>query len=180
MARLIALGAFGDLLPVQLGDVTCTEVVREALFSIAPYRGQQKAVSAALKSQLGLTLPPVGRRKVAGDVICQWHGHEAWIVSAAVTLDGLAAVTDQSDGYATLEIAGAGVEAVLARLVPLDLRSAAFKPGHTARSLLGHLPVSITRTGAQAFEVMVMRSMAASLVHDLQEAMTGVAARGSA
>ena len=180
MARLIALGAFGDRLPLQLGDVTCTEVMRDALFCIAPYRGQQQAVSAALKVQLGLRLPAVGRRKTAGDVICQWIGHDAWIVSAPVTLAGLAAVTDQSDGYATLEIAGPSVEAVLAHLVPLDLRAATFKVNHSARSLLGHLPVAITRTGAQAFEVMVMRSMAASLVHDLQEAMTGVAARGSA
>lgn len=180
MARLIALGAFGDLLPLQAGDVTCTEVVRETLFSVAPFRAQQKAVSAALKSQLGLTLPALGRRKAAGDVICQWNGHDAWIVSAQVALDGFAAVTDQSDGYATLEIAGASVEEVLARLVPLDLRSTSFKVNHTARSLLGHLPVSITRTGPQAFEVMVMRSMAASLVHDLQVAMTGLAARGSA
>ncbi len=75
---------------------------------------------------------------------------------------------------------GRGGEAVLTRLVPLDLRISGFKINHTARSLLGHLPVSITRTGAQAFEVMVMRSMAASLVHDLQEAMAGLAARGSA
>jgi heterotetrameric sarcosine oxidase gamma subunit len=180
VARLIALGAFGDLLPLQLGDVTCSEVLRETLFSIAPYRGQHKAVAAVIKSQLGLSLPAVGRRSVAGDVICQWIGHDAWIVSAPVMLDGLAAVTDQSDGYAALEIAGAGVEAVLARLVPLDLRNATFKVNHTARSLLGHLPVSITRTGAQVCEVMVMRSMAASLVHDLQGAMTGLAARGSA
>lgn len=180
MARLIALGAFGDLLPLQTGDVTCTEVTHETLFSIAPYRGQHKPVSAAIKSQLGLSLPAVGRRTIAGDVICQWIGHDAWIVSAPVLLDGLAAVTDQSDGYAALEIAGAGGEAVLARLVPLDLRISAFKINHTARSLLGHLPVSITRTGAQVFEVMVMRSMAASLVHDLQEAMAGLAARGSA
>jgi sarcosine oxidase subunit gamma len=154
-------------------------VLRETLFCLAPYRGQHKAVAAAIKSQLGLSLPAVGRRTIAGDVICQWTGHDAWIVSAPVMLDGLAAVTDQSDGFATLEIAGAGGEAVLARLVPLDLRNATFKVNHTARSLLGHLPVSITRTGAQAFEVMVMRSMAASLVHDLQGAMTGLAARGS-
>ncbi|WP_110549001.1 sarcosine oxidase subunit gamma [Yoonia vestfoldensis] len=180
MARLIALGAFGDLLPLQTGDVTCTEVMRETLFCVAPYRGQHKAVSAALKAQLGLSLPAAGRRKIAGDAICQWIGHDAWVVSAPVMLDGLAAVSDQSDGYAALDVAGAGVEAVLARLIPLDLRSTTFKVNHTARSLLGHVPVSITRTGAQAFEVMVMRSMAASLVHDLQVAMSGLARRGSA
>ena len=93
MARLIALGAFGDLLPLQTGDVTCTEVTHETLFSIAPYRGQHKPVSAAIKSQLGLSLPAVGRRTIAGDVICQWIGHDAWIVSAPVMLDGLAAGT---------------------------------------------------------------------------------------
>ena len=177
MARLIALGPFGDLLPLQIGSVTCTEVTRDVFYAVAPYQGQQKAVSAQIKAQLGIGLPAVNRRRVAKNILCQWIGHGQWLVNAAVELDGLAAVNDQSDAWAALEIMGDSVVDVLARLVPLDLRASVFKVEHTARSLLGHMPVSITRTGPQTFEIMVMRSMAASLVHDLWAAMASVAAR---
>ncbi|WP_322895150.1 MULTISPECIES: sarcosine oxidase subunit gamma [unclassified Yoonia] len=177
MARLIALGPFADLLPVQIGSVTCTDVTRDVLWSVAPYRGQQDAVSTQMQAQIGVGLPDVNRRSIVGDVMCQWIAHDQWLVTAPVALDGLAAVTDQSDGWAELEIAGDQVAAVLARLVPLDLRTHVFAVNHTARSLLGQMPVSITRTGAQAFEIMVMRSMAASLVDALTSAMSGVAAR---
>jgi sarcosine oxidase subunit gamma len=37
---------------------------------------------------------------------------------------------------------------------------------------------SITRIGAQSFQIMVFRSMARTLVHDLKTAMEAVAARG--
>jgi sarcosine oxidase subunit gamma len=38
--------------------------------------------------------------------------------------------------------------------------------------------VSITRIDATTFEIMAMRSMAQTLVHELEQAMRGVAARG--
>ncbi|MEL6839146.1 MAG: sarcosine oxidase subunit gamma, partial [Pseudomonadota bacterium] len=72
---------------------------------------------------------------------------------------------------------GAGVEDVLARLVPVDLRLATFKTGHTARTMLGHMSVAISRVGAQSFEIMAMRSMAGTLVHELETAMRSVALR---
>lgn len=177
MARLIALGPFADLLPMQIGTVTCTEIVRDGLWSVAPYQGKAEAVSAQMQVQLGLGLSALNRRDVAGETICQWIGHGQWLVNAPVALDGLAAVTDQSDGWAAVAIAGDAVTDVLARLLPLDLRAGVFATGQTARSLLDQMPVSITRTSAQQFEIMVMRSMVASLVQDLTVAMSGVAAR---
>ncbi len=89
-----------------------------------------------------------------------------------------AAIVDQSDAWAVVRLQGAGAEAVLARLVPVDLRAAHFKRGHTLRSQLQHMNVSITRVAADAFQIMAFRSMAQTLVHDLKTAMEGVAARG--
>ena len=66
---------------------------------------------------------------------------------------------------------------VLARLVPIDLWLAHFEIGQTARAMLGHLNVAITRKDAQDIETMVMRSMTGALVHQLQTARRGVAAR---
>jgi sarcosine oxidase subunit gamma len=40
------------------------------------------------------------------------------------------------------------------------------------------MTASITRTGAESFLILVFRSMAATLVHDLKQAMAAVASRG--
>ena len=78
---------------------------------------------------------------------------------------------------ATVVPAGTSAEDVLARLVPVDLRAGVFKKNHVAKTMLGHMAVTITRTDTATFEIMVMRAMARTLVHDLDIAMRGVAAR---
>ena len=93
-------------------------------------------------------------------------------------LANYAALTDQSDGWTVVELKGAGAADVLARVTPLDLRSDVFKKRHTARSDLMLMNSSITRTGDNAFVIMVFRSMAGTLLHDLQRAMEGLASRG--
>lgn len=173
MANLIALTPCAGLLPRTIGGITVTEVVHDRLMSVAPFAGQDKAVSERLKELVGAGLAAQNRK--TGPV--QWFGHGRWLVSEAVDLEGLAAVTDQTDAWAVVQIAGGGVENVLARLVPIDLRVVVFAQGQTARTMLGHMSVAITRVGPAAFEIMVMRSMAATLVHDLQAAARGVAAR---
>lgn len=169
MAKLIALTPCAGLLPIAHGGIKVTEVLPQRMMSVVPYAGQQKAVAAKLDDGLA----KVNRRKGA----VTWFGHGTWMVAGDVALDGLAAVTDQSDAWAVVQIAGTGVEDVLARLVPVDLRRGVFRKNHVAKTMLGHLSVTITRTGSDAFEIMVMRSMAQTLVHDLDVAMRGVAAR---
>ena len=173
MAKLIALTPCGDLLPLEEGGVVVTEVCVDCLMSVAPFKGKNKVVSDSLKAQVGAALPAVNRRSGA----VTWFGHGVWIVMGAVALDGLAAVSDQSDAWAVVQIEGARVEEVLARLAPVDLRGQVFKKNHVAKTMLGHMSVTLTRAGPQAFEIMVMRSMAATLVHELQVAMRGVARR---
>ena len=84
---------------------------------------------------------------------------------------------DHSDAWAIVRLDGADAAAVLSRLTPIDLRATSFKKGHTARTLIGHMTGGVTRLGAQSFEVMVMRSMAATLVHDLVQAAENMDAR---
>ena len=177
MANLIALTPCDGLLPLQIEGITLTEVLPACIMSVAPARGQEKQVSAALKEQIGLGLSASGRSSRKGNMRAQWFSHGVWLVSAKVVLGELAAITDQSDAWAVVAISGVGVEDVLARLMPIDLRASAFKNGHTARTLLGHMSVAITRVGTNTFEIMVMRSMAGTLVHDLETAARGVGAR---
>ena len=67
--------------------------------------------------------------------------------------------------------------ALLARLVPIDLSPAVFKQGHSARSLLQHIHISITRVSKDGFLILAPRSMAGTLIKDLKSAMQTVAAR---
>ncbi|PJI92457.1 sarcosine oxidase subunit gamma [Yoonia maricola] len=173
MAKLIALTPCAGLLPVSSGGVEVAEVVFDRLMSVSPFAGQERAVSAKLKEQVGAGLSKINRRSG----LVTWFGHGTWIVAGDVALGGMAAVTDQSDAWAAVSISGARATDVLARLVPIDLGASGFKTNHVAKTMLGHMSVTITRVGPDAFEIIVMRSMARTLVHDLDVAMRGVAAR---
>ncbi len=177
VVKLLPLTPCAGLLPLEIGGIAIEEVVLDRLFSVAPFRGQAKASSTALKDQIGLGLSAVGRATSNRRARVLWAGHRTWLVTAEVTLEGMAAVTDQSDAWVIVRVSGNAVEDVLARLVPVDLRVSVFKSGHTARTMLGHMSVSVTRVGAQAFEIMAMRSVAGTLVHELETAARGVAAR---
>ncbi|MEJ6479136.1 MAG: sarcosine oxidase subunit gamma family protein [Octadecabacter sp.] len=179
MDNLIATTPCAGLLPITVGALILTEVEAGVITSVAPHAGQDKPVSAALKSAIGIALPAANRTTSKGSARAMWFGNSvAFVMGVAVPDVSGAALTDQSDAWAIVQLDGAGAEDVLTRLVPVDLRAAHFKKGHTARTMLAHMTASVTRTGAQTFEIMVMRSMAKTLVHDLSVAMTGVSARG--
>lgn len=174
MARLIPLTPFDGLLPLTVGPWTVTEVEIDAMWSVAPLAGQDKAVSGALTTGF----PAPNRMLTRDGARAIWTGPgQALVTGELPDLAGKAAVTDQSDAWAVARIEGEGAQEVLARLVPVDLDPAVFKRGHTARTLVGHMTASVTRVAPNAFEIMVMRSMAATLHHELDRAMTGVAAR---
>jgi sarcosine oxidase subunit gamma len=77
-----------------------------------------------------------------------------------------------------MELSGAGAEEVLARLCPVDLRQAHFDIGSALRTELKHMMASICRLDKDCFQIMVFRSMARTLHHDLKTAMEARAARG--
>lgn len=166
MANLIAKSAAYGLLPQTIGAMTLTERTPQ-ITSVAPFKGQQKAVAAVLGGW-----PAPNRAK--GSLL--WSGRgQAFVIGDCADVAGLAATTDQTDAWAALTLEGADLEQVLARLTPLD--TGAMKRGHTARSLLGHMNALYHRTSGTAMDVYVFRSMAKTAVHDITHAMTSVAAR---
>ncbi len=178
MAELQALSPLAGLLPMTIGDVRIAEMDMGPVHGVAPLRG---ASQEALEAALGMRFPEPGRVVRARDARCVWWGRgQAMLMGRAVpeALSALCAVTDQSDGWVFVSVEGQGVEAVLARLVPVDLRLSGFGVGATARTLVGHMHASVTRTGDACFMVAVFRSMAGTLVHDLRVALEAVAARG--
>lgn len=181
MVELVAKSPCEGLLPIEIGTVSLSEVDPGAMTSLAPFKGRQDAAAEALKSAHGMAWPAVGRATGKAGARAVWFGRAHVLLMGPEPDPSLAAsmaLTDQSDAWAVVRLEGAGAEEVLARLVPVDLRRASFKRGHTVRTELMHMAASITRVGDMAFQVMVFRSMARTLVHDLKTAMEAVAARG--
>lgn len=82
-------------------------------------------------------------------------------------LDGRASISDQGHGRIRIGISGQAVESVLAKGTAVDLDSARFPIGQSAMTLIGHISALITRTGAESFELLVLRGFAESLWDEL-------------
>lgn len=177
MPDLQAKSPCAGLLPKQAGSLTLSEVVIDQAHSVAPFRGKGALVSQALDMQL----PKPQRSVQAGAAELSWFGAGQYLLLGCDVPDALqdcAAVTDQSDAWAAVHLSGAGSDDVLARLVPVDLRQSHFKNGHCLRTSLGHMPCSITRMDEDTIRLMVFRSMAQTMVHEIHDAMNHVASRG--
>lgn len=173
MVKLLETTPCAGLLPRQIGQVKLSEVSLGKVWSVSPFAGKVAATDAALR-KLGIAFPLAGQIISAGALSALWFGRDQALVLGADALPKMpAAVTDQSDGWACVRIEGQAVD-VLARLAPVDLRSVS----GVRRTLIGHMSAVIVARDHGVFEVMVMRSMAATLVHELDVAATGVTARG--
>lgn len=172
MADLTETAPFAGLaLPLERGACRLAALPMGPIAAIAPFPGRTAAVAARLG---GFPEPGALLATQAGRLA--WAGREtAFLFGAAPDLAGLAAVTDQSDGWAGLRLDGQDAAGVLARLAALDL--AALAPGAALRAQLNHLPLLLIHPAAETYELWSFRSMAGTLAHDLAEAMTAVAAR---
>jgi heterotetrameric sarcosine oxidase gamma subunit len=180
VAELLEKSPCAGLLPLTHGGVTVSEVALGALTSVSAWRGKDKDLSEALKAAHGMAAPSTGRATGKEGARAIWFGHDTLLLAGPhpdAKLATLAALIDQSDAWACVRIEGDGTETVLARLVPVDLRASVFKRGHTARTLVGHMSASVTRIADSAFLILVFRSMATTLVHELETAMRAVASR---
>lgn len=180
MAELIAKSPGAGLhLPVTRGGATLAEWLPGAITSVAPFAGSGDKVDAAL-TPLGMGFPAPNGMAQGKTARIVWTGRgQAFLIGAPAPegLDAVAALTDQSDGWAGLRLAGPAAADVLARLVPLDLDS--FAPGTAARSLLGHMALILMRPDPEVWDLLVFRSMARTAIHELDTAMVQLAARAA-
>ncbi|MFB9149635.1 sarcosine oxidase subunit gamma [Roseovarius ramblicola] len=168
------------LVPVAAGAMRLTEESPGRVTVLAALNGQGAALGRALAQAHGLGWPAPGEVIAGAGGAVRWFGPEMALLIGPEPGEGLAkhaALTDQSDAWAVLRLEGAGAAAAMARLTPLDVRESVFGVGRTARTEVAHMAGAVTRTGAEAFEIMAFRSMAASLVHEVTLAMRRVAAR---
>jgi len=180
VGELKAITACEGLLPLTIGAATLEEIDAGHMTSLSAF-GDVAGLSTALEKAHGLALPKPNRATGKEGGRCIWFGRGEVLLMGPAPDKALAknaAVVDLSDGWACVELSGAAAVDVLARLVPVDLRDGVFKRGHSVRTQLMHMSASITRVGADRFQILVFRSMAVTLVHDLKQAMAGVASRG--
>ncbi len=74
---------------------------------------------------------------------------------------------DQSAGRIRIRASGPMVERMLAKGTAADLSLSHFPIGYATTTLIGHIAAHVTRVGADAFEIMVLRGFAQSLWDDL-------------
>lgn len=171
MPNLIAKSALFGKAPLTLAATRLEEVSLGPITSIACFPGKQDEVSA----RLGAFPAP---NTVAGNLI--WTGAEqAFLLGEAPDLAGLAAVTDQTGGWAALRLTGPVAADALMRLYPLDLRASHFPPGTCARAPLGHMQSVLLRE-ADSFLILVFRSMARTAWHEVEAALNALNARAAA
>ncbi|WP_298430241.1 sarcosine oxidase subunit gamma [uncultured Jannaschia sp.] len=167
MADLTARSPAEGLLPQTIGQCALTEEWPEAITALS-----------ALSD--GADLPAPGETATQGEATLLWSGRRQAMAFGPVDPPNGTVGCDQTDAWCVMRLDGPDAADVLARLTPLDLNPAILKPGHTARSLLGHMNALFHRIGPNTFRIMVFRSMAASAVHEIERAMKGVAARRDA
>ena len=179
MVDLYTTPAAATTLPLKIGTVSIEEV-ETSLFLVAPFSKKSKQAAAVLHAEMGLQWPETHKLRRTGAAYALWfdHAHIALMgIQPTAKILRYAAVTDVSDGWCVVDISGPNVRDVLARVTPLDMRVKSFKIGMTQRSMLVHMQASISCFGKSQFRLMVFRSMALTLVHDLATAMESVAAR---
>lgn len=92
---------------------------------------------------------------------------DAEIAELEASLGGMAVLVDQSHGRVRIAVCGEAVETVLAKGTGVDLCLAAFPIGRSVMTLLGPISIHMTRTDADAFEIIAPRSFAEHVWDDL-------------
>jgi methylglutamate dehydrogenase subunit D len=186
--RAAARAAFAGLnLPMNPETVRVTERPEVQQVSVLGYPAHAQALREQVRSRYGLLLPQTPRRisddalafiGVAPDswLVTQQDWREPLAARLREQLRGLAAVSDQSDAQAVLQLSGQRVRDVLARLIPIDVHAQAFVVNQVAATAAAaHIAVTLWRlpdpaAGESAFEITVPRSLAGSFAHALLDA----------
>lgn len=182
---LIERDAFSDMgLPHSAGGVTLAADQPGFMVSVAPFAGQDAAVSAALTAIAGCALAAIGTSCQGAEFDLWWVGQGQWMATGAGdqsaqvidALQGLAAAVDQSDGWVGMRISGTTAGDVMARLCPLDVEM--MPVGAVARSQFAHM-MAIIRALDGGYQVLVMRSFLRTATHHTITAMDSLAAQAA-
>lgn len=161
--------------------VTLREVSNCALAELTAFKGQKEALATVILTSFGIALPAANKSASQGGVTFVSVGPGKWFVTgegeAARDLlaklekaaGSLAAVVDQSDARAVVEISGDKARSALAKGVMVDLDPVAFKTGDAAVSFAVQFWITLWQTNdTPTYRLAVFRSMGRDLLHWLE------------
>lgn len=159
-------------------SIAATERDGLGLATVLERRGRRAALVERVRERFGIELPRTPNRLVCGRIAFVSTGPGAWLatcegagngfaLSLREGLDDLASISDQSDGYAVLRVAGQFVRDALCKLVPIDLHPRVFGVGDVAATVAAHIPTILWRlqndaNGSAVFEIACYRSFSKS------------------
>jgi methylglutamate dehydrogenase subunit D len=171
----------------SFGETTLAEVTDLALVSIAVPLGGRDALDAALDAAWGASIVAPGRTAgssdgatrligLAPDLLLAVLPHPDGLAAPAITdrLGATAYVTEQSDNWVILRLAGPAARPALERICPIDLHPAAFPEGRAARTMMEHLGAIVVHEAPDTFLLLSASSSAGSFLHALETSLRNV------
>lgn len=162
-------------------DVRLSELPARTCLNLRAEATPEIRAIVAERIGCGLPLHPSASTRKRG-MTALWLGPDEWLIagdSAAGEImarldDGFrgrfVAVTDVSDAYCVIGLAGKAAEKVLSKGCSLDLHPEVFEVGYVARTLCAKAGVILHRTRKTGFEIYVRRSYADYLWRWLEDA----------
>ncbi len=146
------------------------------IVSLAIAKKQNTAFSKAFKRHFSTNLPLPGHwsETLTGKVL--WTGQDQYFLfndgidecldeKLADSFGDKAYTTLQTDGWANLQVSGAGIHDVFERFIPLDLRN--WKTGQGTRCSAHHIALLILKTNQSSYELYTPQSSSASFLEAL-------------
>lgn len=164
-----------------IGQITLAECEPTALVTIAFQASQAESIAGALQGACKLDWPTVGlsttgahnTRLMALQADQYWLSWPSDQPAADRTAgqwlgDVRAYLTDQSDGWASLEMWGESCQSVLERLCAVDLDEAQCPVNTAVRTTIEHTGALLIRLGQQRYRFITPQSSVQSLRHAIQ------------
>ena len=161
--------------------VTLSEVTGCALAELTAFKGQKSALAHAIENAFGIALPAANKSASKDGVTFVSVGPGKWLVTGEgpsekdllVRLEkaagSFAAIVDQSDARALVEISGEKARAALAKGIMIDLDPSAFKIGSAATSFAVQFWITLWQTDEMpTYRITIFRSMGRDLLHWLE------------
>lgn len=173
------------IVPSTGRGVAVSDRVQLGLATVVARRTLIATLAQRVHECFGVDLPRGPYRTCAGGVSFLATGPETWLATheqaghafaadLEKSIGDLAAVSDQSSGYAVFRLMGPKLYETLAKLLPIDVHPRRFKSGSAASTMAAHMAVTVWRLddsadGSPVFEIAIFRSFAASFWHALSE-----------
>lgn len=166
----------------QKPGVVLSELRDFDLVLIFARRGQWAATAKAIKTHFGVAAPTAPRAVVGKETTVIWSGAGQVMALSPrkgttppldrleQTFEGIASLSDQSDGRALIRISGPDATKALAKISSLDFHESVFPVGAAATTSVDHTTVNLWRSsdgadGFPVFNLLVFSSFADSLWH---------------